>query len=44
MPIFKTIEEAERYGLKNFFEPEISATRNGNWKVFDRWDLRKQNH
>jgi len=42
MPNFKTLEEAERYGEKNYFEPEIRQSNNGGWIVFDRWDLRNK--
>jgi len=42
MPSFKEYKKAEQYGIKNYFEPEIKKTQKGNWKVFDKWDLRKK--
>jgi len=42
MPTFNTLEEAQKYGEKNFFEPEIKQNCNGKWIVFDRWNLRNR--
>ena len=33
MPTFKTLKEAERYGEKNYFIPEITETIHGSWEV-----------
>ncbi len=39
MPTFKTFEEAERYGDKNYFNPEYTQTIHGNWEVKDLYDV-----
>ena len=45
MPTFKTLKEAEDYGIKNYFEPNIRQLNNGNFKVCDGWDVRNgKNH
>jgi len=38
MPSFKTLKEAEQYGIKNYFIPKIKRTNQGNWNVKDEWD------
>lgn len=38
MPSFKTLKEAEQYGIKNYFTPRIKETNQGNWIVKDEWD------
>ncbi len=38
MPVKKTFEEAENYGIKNYFRPEYKMTIHGNWEVWDQYD------
>ena len=42
MPSFKTIEAAERYGIKNYFNPKIRKSIFDNFIVYDEWDLRNK--
>lgn len=42
MPSFKTHKKAKKFGIKNYFEPKVKETIMGNFKVFDKWDLRKK--
>ena len=42
MPTFKTLKEAERYGEKNYFIPEITETIHGSWEVRDLYDEKKK--
>ena len=42
MPSFKTLKEAEQYGIKNYFTPKIKETIRGNWNVRDEWDNKKK--
>ena len=38
MPVFKKYEQAEAYGIKNYFSPELKETIHGNWSVKDQYD------
>lgn len=38
MPSFKSLKEAEQYGIKNYFTPKIKRTNQGTWNVKDEWD------
>ena len=42
MPVFKTLKEAEDYGIKNYFSPEIKETIHGNWSVKDQYDKERR--
>ena len=38
MPVFKTLKQATRYGIKNYFSPEYTETIHGNWDVRDQYN------
>ena len=42
MPVFKTLEKARKYGIKNYFEPKIKKNISDNFIVYDEWDLRNK--
>ena len=44
MPSFKSLKEAEQYGIKNYFLPNIKRTNQGNWNVKDKWDEENEIH